>query len=40
MLAQFPIIETLDDIVPHIESNKQIRVKVDEFSGQIGRAHV
>jgi len=34
MLAQFPIIETLDDIVPHIESNKQIRVKVDEFSGQ------
>jgi RNA ligase len=29
----FPIIETLDDIVPHIAANKQIRVKPDDFTG-------
>jgi RNA ligase len=31
----FPTIKTLDDLVPHIESNKQIRVKADEATGHI-----
>jgi T4 RnlA family RNA ligase len=31
----FPVINTIEDLLPHIQDNKQIRVKADELTGHI-----